>query len=274
MHQSKLSNWELIMPGGGLTAIGLAGLVTSYSGLAHTFVDGMHALTGLLTMIGLIILAQGILDGGGVSTTNRTKAVVLVIVSICLGFGTFGLVFTENSTVSVFYAVLVMIAIPAIVISYFAMKIPQYAKPVGTIFILAFGCAIGLYVAFGYVGPDGYLVASEAEEAIEEVVDTMPTGPVFPISILAGSAEQGNPDYDPDEALVSQGHIIEWINQDEMSHTVTSSLDFGETFDSGLMNAGDSFLLDSNKLDLGSYEYLCIVHPWMVSTIIIEESVE
>ena len=44
------------MPGGGLTAIGLAGLVTSYSGLAHTFVDGMHALSGLLTMIGLIIL--------------------------------------------------------------------------------------------------------------------------------------------------------------------------------------------------------------------------
>ena len=46
------------MPGGGLTAIGLAGLVTSYSGLAHTFIDGMHALSGLLTMIGLIILAQ------------------------------------------------------------------------------------------------------------------------------------------------------------------------------------------------------------------------
>jgi len=261
------------MPGGGLTAIGLAGLVTSYSGLAHTFVDGMHALTGLLTMIGLIILAQGILDGGGVSTTNRTKAVVLVIISICLGFGTFALVFTENSTVSVFYAILIMIAIPSIVISYFAMKIPQYAKPVGVIFILAFGSAIGLYVAFGYVGPDGYLVASEVEEIVV-VEEILPTGPMFAISILAGSAEQGNPDYGPDEAFVSQGHVIEWTNEDEMSHTVTSSLDFGETFDSGLMNAGDSFLLDSNKLDLGSYEYLCIVHPWMVSTIIIEESVE
>jgi plastocyanin len=167
-----------------------------------------------------------------------------------------------------------MIAIPSIVISYFAMKIPQYTKPVGTIFILAFGAAIGLYVAFGYVGPDSYLVASEVEEAVEEIVDAVPTGPIFAISILAGSAEQGNPDYDPDEALVPRGHVIEWINHDEMSHTVTSSLDFGETFDSGLMNAGESFLLDSNKLDLGSYEYLCIVHPWMVSTIIIEEPVE
>ena len=261
------------MPGGGLTAVGLAGLVTSYSGLAHTFIDGMHALSGLLTMIGLIILAQGILDGG-VSTTNRTKAVVLVIVSICLGFGTFALVFTENSTVSVFYAILIMITIPAVVISYFAMKVPQYAKPVGIIFILAFGSAIGMYVAFGFVGPDGYLVASEIEEVVEEIEDVVPTGPIFAISILAGSAEQGNPDYSPDEAIIPYGHTIEWVNEDEMSHTVTSSLDFGETFDSGLLNAGDSFSLDSNQFDLGSYEYLCIVHPWMVSTIIIEEPVE
>ena len=262
------------MPGSGLTAIGLAGLVTSYSGLAHTFVDGMHALTGLLTMIGLIILAQGILDGGGVSTTNRTKAVVLVIISICLGFGTFALVFTENSTVSVFYAILIMIAIPAIVISYFAMKIPQYAKPVGVIFILAFGSAVGLYVAFGFVGPDQYLVASEIEEVPEVIEEVVPTGPVLGISILAGSAEQGNPDYEPDEAFVPRGHVIEWTNDDEMSHTVTSSIDFGETFDSGLLNAGEIFTLDSNNLDLGSYEYLCIVHPWMVSTIVIEEPVE
>ena len=273
MHENKLSNWELIMPGGGLTAVGLAGLVTSYSGLAHTFIDGMHALSGLLTMIGLIILAQGILDGG-VSTTNRTKAVVLVIVSICLGFGTFAMVFTENSTLPVFYAMLIMIVIPAIVISYFAMKIPQYMKPVGVIFILAFGSAIAMYIAFGYVGPDQYLVASEIEEVSEVVEEVLPTGPVFAISILAGSAEQGNPDYGPDEAFISQGHIIEWSNDDEVPHTVTSSVDFGETFDSGLLNGGETFILDSNKLDLGSYEYMCIVHPWMISTIVIQEPIE
>ena len=31
------------MPGAGLTAIGMAGVVVSYSGIAHTFIDGMHA---------------------------------------------------------------------------------------------------------------------------------------------------------------------------------------------------------------------------------------
>ena len=89
------------MPGGGLTAIGLAGLVTSYSGLAHTFIDGMHALTGLLFMFGLIIMAAGILEGG-VSTSNRTKATVLAVISISLGFGTFATTMTENSTLPIF----------------------------------------------------------------------------------------------------------------------------------------------------------------------------
>ena len=261
------------MPGGGLTAIGLAGLVTSYSGLAHTFIDGMHALTGLLFMFGLIIMAAGILEGG-VSTSNRTKATVLAVISISLGFGTFATTMTENSTLPIFAGMLIMIAIPAIVISYMAMKIPAYAKPVGVIFILAFGSGIGLYMVFGFVGPDPYMIATEVTEVEEAVEEAIPEGPLFMISMLAGSAEQGAPDYQPDEAVVSQGHIIEWINNDEVAHTATSSVDFGETFDSGLLNGGESYKLDTNKLDLGTYEYMCIVHPWMVSTIIIEESVE
>ena len=261
------------MPGGGLTAIGMAGLVTSYGGIAHTFIDGMHALTGLLFFFGLIFLGAGILDGGGVSTSNRTKATVLVTISIILGFGAAAFVGNTSTTLPTVSGILIMITIPAVVISYFAMKVPQYVKPIGVIFILAFGSAIGMYVAFGYVGPDGYLVASEVE-IVEEIEDVIPTGPIFAISILAGSAEQGNPDYSPDEAIIPQGHTIQWTNDDEMSHTVTSSLDFGETFDSGLMNAAGVFSLDSNQLDLGSYEYLCIVHPWMVSTIVIEEPIE
>ena len=230
------------MPGGGLTAIGLAGLVTSYSGLAHTFIDGMHALTGLLFMFGLIIMAAGILEGG-VSTSNRTKATVLAVISIVLGFATFATTMTENSTLPLFAGLLIMIAIPAIVISYFAMKMPTYLKPIGVIFILAFGTGIGLYMAFGFVSPEQYLVATEVEEAVEVIEETVPEGPLFVISMLAGSAEQGAPDYEPDEAIVSQGHIIEWINDDEVSHTATSSVDFGETFDSGLLNAGESLSL-------------------------------
>ena len=261
------------MPGGGLTAIGMAGLVTSYSGLAHTFIDGMHALTGLLFFIGLIFLSAGILDGG-VSTSNRTKATVLVIISILLVFGAAAFIGNESTTLPTVAGLLVMVTIPGIVIAYMAMKMPQYVKPVGLIFIFAIGLGITVFVGFGVYGPTGYLLPEVIEEAVEEIVQEVPMGKIFAISILEGSANQGNPDYDPDTSTISQGLVIEWTNHDQVMHTVTSSLDFGETFDSGLLNAGETFLVDSGKLDIGSYEYMCIVHPWMVASIVIEEPVE
>ncbi|MEM4392121.1 MAG: copper-binding protein, partial [Candidatus Nitrosotenuis sp.] len=116
-----MSNWDLMMPGMGLTAIGLAGVVISYAGIAHTFVDGMHALTGLTMFIGLIFLAAGILDGG-VSTSNRAKATTLVVLGISLSFAAAAFNFTSISTLPVFAGVMLIVAVPAIVIAYAAMK--------------------------------------------------------------------------------------------------------------------------------------------------------
>ena len=268
-----MSNWELVMPGGGLTAIGMAGLVTSYAGIAHTFVDGLHALTGLLFFFGLIFLSAGILDGG-ISTSNRAKATVLVIISITLVFGAGAFIGSESTTLPTLAGILIMVTVPGIVIAYMATKMPQYVKPVGLIFIFAIGLGITVFFGFGILGPTGYLLPEVVEEAVEEIVQEIPESEIFAISILAGSDEQGNPDYDPDTATISQGFVIEWTNNDEVMHTVTSSLDFGETFDSSILNAGERFLLDSNELDIGSYEYMCVVHPWMIASIVIEESAE
>jgi len=259
------------MPGMGLTAIGLAGVVISYAGIAHTFIDGMHALTGLTMFFGLIFLSAGILEGG-VSTSNKAKATTLVILAIALSFGLFAFTMSEISTLPTFAGLLLIITMPAIVIAYVAAKMPIYLKPVAGIFILAGVAAITSYVGFGVYGPSPYLLPEVAEEAVEEIVKVIPAGtPVFTISILEGSSEQGMPDYDPDVAQVPQGHVVEWTNNDNVVHTVTSSIDFGETFDSGLLNSGEKFLISTNDLSLGAYEYLCIVHPWMVSTLVVEE---
>jgi plastocyanin len=100
------------------------------------------------------------------------------------------------------------------------------------------------------------------------------TGPIFAIAIVENSSIQGNPDYEPDVAHVPKGNIVEWTNADIVVHTVTSSLDFGDTFNSNMINAGEKFALDTNKLASGEYEYMCVVHPWMISTLIIEEPKE
>ena len=267
-----MSNWDLMMPGMGLTAIGLAGVVISYAGIAHTFIDGMHALTGLTMFIGLIFLAVGILDGG-VSTSNKAKATTLVILSIGLGFGMFGFTMNTSDFTVTLAGILMAIAFPSIMIAYIAAKMPQYLKPVGSITAMAGATGIIMWVAFGFVSPDTYMIQEQSVE-IEEPAEELEPRDIFAIAVLEGSATQGEPDYEPDVAHVPKGHVIEWTNEDSLAHTVTSADDFGETFDSGLFGAGEKFTLDTNDLDPGTYEYVCIVHLWMKSTIVIEEPVD
>lgn len=261
------------MPGMGLTAIGLAGVTLSYAGIAHTFIDGMHALTGLTMFIGLIFLAAGILDGG-ISTSNRAKATTLVVISIALGFGTFAFTMNSSNYTVTLAGILMAIAFPAILIAYIAMKKPEITKPFGAIVAMAGATGIIVWFAFGLVSPDTYMINEVVSVEEPEAADMGPSGPKFMITILEGSAEQGMPDYEPDVARVPKGHIVEWVNVDAVAHTVTSSVDFGETFDSSLIGAGESFTLDTNQLAIGEYEYLCVVHPWMVATLVIEEPKE
>ncbi|QLH07239.1 cupredoxin domain-containing protein [Nitrosopumilus ureiphilus] len=263
-----MSNWDLMMPGMGLTAIGLAGLTLAYSGIAHTFIDGLHALTGLTMFVGLIFLSAGILDGG-ISTSNRAKATTLVILSIALGFGMFAFTMnTSNYTITI-AGILMAIAFPAIIIAYLAMKHPAYLKPVGSIVGIAAATGIIMWVAFGFISPDTYMIPQQVaiEEPIEEIAST---GPIFAITILEGSTQQGNPDYDPDVAVVPQGYTVEWTNADSLVHTVTSSEGFGETFDSSMIDVGGIFTLDTTDLEIGEHEYVCSLHPYMVATLIIE----
>ncbi len=260
------------MPGMGLTAIGLAGVTVSYSGIAHTFIDGMHALTGLTLFIGMIFLAAGILEGG-VSTSNRAKATTLVVLSIALSFGAFAFTMNTISTVPLFAGILLIITMPSIVIAYMAMKMPKYVKPVGVIFALAAGAGIISFVAFGVMGPSPYLIGPEPVVEEAPVIEDS-DAPVFVISILKDSQIEGKPDYEPDVANVQQGVIIEWINNDNAAHTVTSLADVGETFDSGLIMVGEKFRLDTASLPIGEIEYFCIVHPWMEATIVVEEAKE
>jgi len=264
-----MSNWDLMMPGMGLTAIGLAGVFISYAGLAHTFIDGMHALTGLTMFIGLIFLSTGILDGG-ISTSNRAKATTLVIISIVLAFAVVGFTLGTFDSNSIFAGVMLALVTPAIVMEYIAAKMPPFLRPVGSIFALAAGAGILTFVGFGMVGPAPYLLP-EPEEIVVELEPEIPEdAQVFTVSMLAGSSIEGNPDYDPDSITVMQGDVVAWVNEDVDAHTASSLLDAGDTFDTGLLGAGEVYNLDTSNIQPGTYEYYCLVHPWMDSVLVIE----
>jgi plastocyanin len=165
---------------------------------------------------------------------------------------------------------MLIVAIPAIVIAYTAMKMPQYAKPIGMIFVIATGAAIAAYIGFGVYGPSQYLVPPPVEVEEEKPAAPALTAPVTTISILKGSSVQGSPDYDPDLAQVPAGNNIEWVNNDEIVHTATSS--DGKSFDTSIIKPGENYVLDASKLQPGTYDYICIVHPYMTSTLVYGES--
>ncbi len=256
------------MPGMGLTGVGLAGLILSYAGIAHTFIDGMHALTGLTMFVGLIFTAAGILDGG-ISTSNRAKITTLVIVAISLGFGLYalGTMNTSDFTLTI-VLILLAVALPALGIGWIAMKKPGSIKPIGLVLGLAVASGLVIWITAGSMSEGESELAEEIidEDAMEDVV----TGPIFEIEILKDSAQEGNPDYSPDKATVTQGDTVVWTNVDIAPHTVTSASDYGETFDSSLISEGETFTLDTTNLEIGEYEYLCIVHPWMIATLVVE----
>ena len=83
--------------------------------------------------------------------------------------------------------------------------------------------------------------------------------------------EETNNCFIPSTVTVSVGETVTWENTDNAAHTATSgsSTDGPDgVFDSSLMMVNGSF---SHTFDTaGTYDYMCMVHPWMAGTVIVE----
>ncbi len=81
-----MTDWDLLLPGIGLTALGIAGVGLALAGIAATFLEGMHALTFLTMIIGLILLVQGLFKDGFPSSP-RAKSATFIILGFLVTFG-------------------------------------------------------------------------------------------------------------------------------------------------------------------------------------------
>src|SRR5918998_4291636 len=96
-----------------------------------------------------------------------------------------------------------------------------------------------------------------------------------PLTILAGSSIQGSPDYDPDELTVTAGSEVTVTNDDTLPHTVTSGTgptdpNSAQSFDTSLINGGESATLSLAQVSAGQYGYYCLVHPYMTGSIVVQ----
>ena len=148
-------------------------------------------------------------------------------------------------------------------------------------FVTGVAVAMGLLVAgtlYMIASDPGYLpepMQAAVEPATVEMAEPTPSGPLTHVVIAAeGSSVAGceltNECYIPPLVEASVGDIIVWENPDTAAHTVTSITDGvpDGIFESGLFVSGATF--EVTLQEAGTYDYFCIVHPWMVGTVIVQ----
>ena len=130
------------------------------------------------------------------------------------------------------------------------------------------------------VKQDAESTTTEETEVEDEVMVEESTAPVeessepetVSVEIPKGTASPGcetsNACFSPASLTINAGDTVEWTNVDTAAHTVTGGSPANGpsgVFDSSLVMGGASF---ENTFDeAGSYDYFCMVHPWMVGNI-------
>ena len=125
----------------------------------------------------------------------------------------------------------------------------------------------------GVMGEASVQIEETVEQEVELSAPTVEvpqaTGPMsVDVSIPTGTSVPGCEDTNecwlPAEISVSVGDTVIWSNTDIAAHTVTSGSPTDGPdgiFDSSLFIAGATFEVTFD--DSGSYDYFCMVHPWM-----------
>ena len=82
--------------------------------------------------------------------------------------------------------------------------------------------------------------------------------------------------FTPNPVNAQPGETVTWTNTDSASHTVTSGKPDNSTgnivaavFDSSLLGPGKTFSHTFTTADIGTINYFCQVHPWMVGQVIV-----
>jgi plastocyanin len=122
----------------------------------------------------------------------------------------------------------------------------------------------------GVTDVEEMIIEPTPEPTIEVTSETLSIPAI--VSIPPGVAVPGCDDtdecYSPYQILVTTGTTVAWSNDDSAAHTVTSGTPADGPdgmFDSSLFMSGSTFEFTFD--DAGSFDYFCMVHPWMTGII-------
>ena len=149
-----MTDWDLLTPGIGLSSLGIVTVGVSLSGIAKTFIEGMHAV-GLLTLfIGMIFLASGLFKDGFPSS-GRAKSATFITLGflVTFGFAAAITVSTQAPSIFAYIGLMMLISIPSAVLAVASYKRTPHIKALAVIFIGAAVIGGSSFYAFGLVTP-------------------------------------------------------------------------------------------------------------------------
>ena len=91
---------------------------------------------------------------------------------------------------------------------------------------------------------------------------------IFPTALVQAAETEVNIDqftFYPQRITVKAGTTVTWINEDDVPHTVASSIKF---FKSKALDTADKFSFTFTTP--GTYAYICSVHPYMTGAVVVE----
>ncbi len=101
-----MTDWDLLTPGIGLSSLGIVTVGVSLSGIAKTFIEGMHAV-GLLTLfIGMIFLASGLFKDGFPSS-GKAKSATFITLGFLVTFGLVAAITVSTQAPSIFISAVI-----------------------------------------------------------------------------------------------------------------------------------------------------------------------
>ena len=161
-----MTDWDLLTPGIGLSSLGIVTVGVSLSGIAKTFIEGMHAV-GLLTLfIGMIFLASGLFKDGFPSS-GRAKSATFITLGflVTFGFAAAITVSTQAPSIFIYIGLMMIISIPSAVLAVASYKRTPYIKALAVIFIGAAVLGASCFYVFGLVTPKASPSSSQETNA-------------------------------------------------------------------------------------------------------------
>ncbi len=110
--------------------------------------------------------------------------------------------------------------------------------------------------------------STKDETMMEETAGPVTHNVDVPLGTSVPGCEETNSCFSPADITINVGDTVEWPNVDTAAHTVTGGSPAdgpSGVFDSSLLMADASYAFTFE--DTGSYDYFCMVHPWMVGSV-------